>query len=392
MSDSLPAEGFRPRTASRRPKPAVRVRRSRGVTLNRAAIDWHQWERFPPTRFQGSKRKLARAIVTELLKHSFDTVLDAFGGTASIAYALKCAGKEVAYNDCLRFNAQIGAALIANDDVRLGVENVQDIMRRHEARHYGDFVERTFGGIYFTDSENRWLDVAVANIGHLRGRYRRAVAWFALIQSAIAKRPYNLFHRNNLYMRAAKVGRSFGNKTSWDRSFREHFLTFAAQANGAVFRGLRRCRAMCGDVLDVEPEFELVYIDPPYMNRTGIGVDYRDFYHFLEGLVQYKDWAPMVDYASKHRRLHRLDDPWSDPKRIRVAFRDLFAHFRGSILAVSYRSDGQPSITELADILSEFKPRVRIETLDRYQYALSTRRTTQEVLLVGTGSYSRSTA
>ncbi len=41
---------------------------------------------FPGTRYQGSKRKLAGAILDQLRSLRFTTVLDAFGGTAAVAY------------------------------------------------------------------------------------------------------------------------------------------------------------------------------------------------------------------------------------------------------------------------------------------------------------------
>ncbi|MFQ5413411.1 MAG: hypothetical protein ACE5E6_03035, partial [Phycisphaerae bacterium] len=40
--------------------------------------------RFPRTRYQGSKRKLAAAIVARLSDLAYRTVLDAFGGTGAV--------------------------------------------------------------------------------------------------------------------------------------------------------------------------------------------------------------------------------------------------------------------------------------------------------------------
>ncbi|MHC4696246.1 MAG: DNA adenine methylase [Planctomycetota bacterium] len=340
--------------------------------------------RFPRTRYQGSKRKLASAIIDQVSDLDFTTVLDAFGGTGAVAYAFKCAGKSVTYNDLLAFNHQIGVALIENDSVTLEREEIEAIGHRWGDIHYPDFIERTFEGIYFTAEENRWLDTAVTNIRRLECRFRRALAWFALFQSAMIKRPYNLFHRNNLYMRTADVARSFGNKASWDRSFDEHFAAFAAEGNAAVVDSGRRCHALCGDALEIEPEYDLVYIDTPYVNGSGVGVDYREFYHFLEGMLQYDDWPGMIDRKSKHRRLVPRKDPWSDPKTCRDMFRRIFERFSSSILVVSYRSEGIPRIGELAEMLRAVKDRVSVIEGKRYQYALSTNRRTHEVLLVGT--------
>lgn len=337
---------------------------------------------FPGTRYQGSKRKHAAAIVDQLRDLSFTTVLDAFGGTGVVAYAFKRAGKRVTYNDLLAFNHQIGLALIENDSVRLSDEDIAAIGERRDGLAYGDFIERTFTGVYFTNDENRWLDTAVGNISRMTCRYKRALAWFAVFQAAIAKRPYNLFHRANLYMRTADVPRSFGNKAGWDRPFEDHLRAFAAEANEAVFNGPQPCRAMCRDALEIDPVFDLVYIDTPYINRNRVGVDYRDFYHFLEGMVRYDDWPDLIDRGLKHLPLRREAHPWSDASTCRAAFRALFERFRDSQLVVSYRSEGIPSIDELVRILRHMKKEVRIVDLARRPYALSTNSRSSETLLV----------
>ena len=69
---------------------------------------------FPATRYQGSKAKLIDWIWSRLAGLAFDTCLDAFGGTGAVAYRLKQAGKQVTYNDALRFNYYFGRALIEN--------------------------------------------------------------------------------------------------------------------------------------------------------------------------------------------------------------------------------------------------------------------------------------
>jgi len=339
---------------------------------------------FPRTRFQGSKRRHAEAILTQLKPLSFTTALDAFGGTGAIAHALKRAGKHVTYNDYMRFNHQIGLALIENDRVTFDPSVAARLGEHAPRRRYGDFIARTFGGIYFTDAENRWLDAAVTNIRAFRNRYRRALAWHCVFQAAMAKRPYNLFHRKNLYLREATVERSFGNKTSWDRSFGEHMRAIAEEANQAILDSGGNCRALCGDVLgdQLGESFDLVYLDPPYINRRGVGVDYHAFYHFLEGMVRYDEWKGLVDYGSKHRRLRAEPCCWTDARRIHDAFQSVFDRFRESIIVVSYRSDGVPKPDEITSMLRGHKRKVRVIELGRNQYVLSTRRTTHELLWI----------
>ena len=338
--------------------------------------------RFPPTRYQGSKRKLLGWIWEQTRDLPFDTVLDAFGGTGAVSYLFKSHGKLVTYNDLLAFNHHVGTALIENDGQTLGEADVERILSRDPTLEYDDFIERTFREIYFTDGENRWLDVVAQNIPRLGNRHRRALAYHALFQACIAKRPYNLFHRKNLYMRTADVVRGFGNKATWDRSFDDHFRACLAKANAALIDTGRPCRAINLDVMKVPGHYDLVYIDPPYVSARNVGVDYHGFYHFLEGLTDYKDWPTRIDYASKHRRLKPVANPWTSAQTNVEAFREVFHRFAESILVVSYRSDGCPSPDQLVDLLGEVKSHVHLASLDRYQYVLSKNRRSQEILLI----------
>ena len=342
----------------------------------------HRIGKFPTTRYQGSKAKLANWIWDKISKLHFDTCLDAFGGTGAVAYRLKQANKQVTYNDHLRFNCWIGRALIENPSVRLTNGDLNWILARHDIP-YPTLIADTFADIYFRHDENRWLDRVIANIHRLENRYKKSLAFFALAQACIIKRPYNLFHRKNLYIRTAEVKRSFGNKTSWDRPFADWFRQFAGEANLAVFDNGKTNQALNQDVFDIEGDFDLVYLDPPYISASGVGVDYRDFYHFLEGLTDYEDWLEQIDMQSKHRRLLREPNVWTDKHKIYGAFERVLDQCADSILVVSYRSDGIPSESELIKLMKQFKSEVRIERYRNYQYALSKNKNSSEVLLIG---------
>jgi len=368
---------------------------------------------FPTTRYQGSKRKLAGAILSQLQKLDFETALDAFAGTGAVAHSLKQIGKTVTYNDALAFNHQIGIALIENDSVTPNTDDVESATIRHTNIDYDNFIEQTFDDIYFTRDENAWLDVTAQNIRNIDCKFKRAMLYFALFQSAMIKRPYNLFHRKNLYMRTANVDRTFGNKATWDRPFTDHFAKFVREVNTAIINGQGTCNATCSDALEIQESFDLVYIDPPYVNgsknekragvavatgshnggssrvrvgsRAGVGsgVDYHHFYHFLEGMVRYNEWPALIDHTSKHRRMNSESNPWCDGSRNGEVFSKLFERFEKSILVVSYRSDGTPTIGELKEKLQRVKSKVTVIEGDRYQYALSTNRKSREVLLIG---------
>jgi len=343
-----------------------------------------QTAEFPSTRYQGSKAKLADWIWEQIADLDFMTCLDAFGGTGVVSHRLKQAGKQVTYNDVLRFNYYIGLALIENSRVRLSSEEVNWLLQKHPEIAYPTFVQDNFSNIYFTDEENIWIDQMITNIRQLSDPHKLALAFFALCQACIIKRPYNLFHRKNLYVRSAEVDRSFGNKTTWDRPFDEWFCAFVDEANRAVFDNGRKNRALNLDAFDVPGEYDLVYIDTPYISKRGIAVDYLGFYHFLEGLTMYDEWSKHMDLRSKHRRLKPRPSEWTDKNRINAAFDRLFSRYQKSIIVVSYRSDGIPSESQVASLLKQYKRDVRVEHFGQYKYVLSTNSKSEEILLIGT--------
>lgn len=352
------------------------------VPLKKQLILFEKDPVFPSTRFQGSKLKIVDWIWEGIKGLKFQTALDAFGGTGSVVYMLKEKGKQVTYNDILKFNYYIGLALIENDGVILSSEDINFLLTKHKGITYPTFIADTFKEIYYTDDENNWIDMVVTNIKLLDDKYKQALAYFLLFQACIIKRPFNLFHRKNLYLRFAEVKRDFGNKATWDTPFEVHFRKFAEEANNAVFSNGQRNTALNLDIFDVNGNFDLVYIDTPYISKKSVGVDYFGFYHFLEGLVNYESWPDMIDYKTKHKKLKSKPSVWIDKNKIYSAFDKLFEKFRDSILVISYRSDGIPSIDELINILRRYKQTIHEIKRKDYKYALSTNEI-EEVLLIG---------
>ncbi len=346
--------------------------------------DSQQLYPFPSTRFQGSKYKITNWIWENVKDLEFNTVLDAFGGTGSVSHLFKNKGKQVTYNDILKFNFTIGKALIENNHEQLSKEEVDFIITKHNQLNYPTFIQDTFHNVFYLDEENQWLDYVVTNIKKLDNEYKQAIAWFALFQACIIKRPYNLFHRANLYVRTADVKRGFGNKTTWDKPFEEHFINFVKEANKAVFSNGTSCKSISYNALDVPnvEKYDLVYIDTPYISAKGVGTDYLDFYHFLEGMLDYDQWKERILEKYKHLPIEgRGTNEWTKKNKIYNAFDELFNKYSNSTLVVSYRSDGIPSEKEIIELLKKYKNNVIEVHSKDYQYALAHKKSS-EILFI----------
>jgi len=155
------------------------------------------------------------------------------------------------------------------------------------------------------------------------------------------------------------------------------------EANETVFDNGLENEALNMDVLEIDhTDFDLVYVDPPYISPKGRVTDYHHLYHFLEGLCNYEKWGGLIDHRSKHLRLKRRPNLWGKKRTAEDAFRHLFEKFQDSILVVSYRSPGFPSESTIRNLLGSYKRRVEVHR-ERCDYALSRTDDNYELLFIG---------
>jgi len=329
---------------------------------------------YPTTRYSGSKRRFLEWIWEHVKDIQFHSVLDLFGGTGSVSLLLKRYGKQVLYNDLLKFNQIVGTAIIENDTVKVTSDDMNVVLQA-PLNGSPNLIQREFQGIFFLDEENAWLDRAVASISKVENKYKQAILMASLCQACLAKRPFNLFHRANLNIRTASVRRTFGNKTTWEHPFSELFSKYVIEYNRAIFSNGQENRVVGGyDALSAPNGVDLVYLDPPYFCASASqGTNYLAFYHFLEGLSDYENWPAKIGYSNG--RIRRIPDTeqichFTKKSEVLSSFNKLFERFRDSITVMSYQSDGIPSKDEIVSILRGFRSRVEVFSKP-HRYVLS---------------------
>lgn len=362
--------------------------------MARHKIDFSE---FPTTRYQGSKRKILPWIHENIKDLRFRTALDVFGGSASVSYLLKKMHKAVTYNDALHFNYLTGKALIENDECTIHAEDIKYLTTQDRNILYRDFVQKTFKDIYYLPQENKWLDIVNTNILRMNHyssdilEYKKALAYNALFQSSLIKRPFNLFHRKNLNIRTADVKRNFGNKTAWDTSFHEHFERFITESNGLIFKSSHKCYSINFSAMDIpNSDYDLVYLDPPYfrIDSPNESSNYLRCYHFLEGMSKYNEWGSLINYDSINKRFtDNYKNITFNESNILENLEEIILKFRNSKIVISYKKGGVPSIYQLTNLLKKIKRNVYTRSL-HYKYALNHQNgdseLNREVLIIGT--------
>lgn len=349
---------------------------------------------YPTTRYQGSKRKILPWIYDNIKDIRFNSVLDGCGGSASVSYLFKKMKKTVTYNDNLKFNHIIGKALIENHAVTFTDVDIFNLLNND--LDAPDLIDRIFRNIYYLEDENQWLDrmgFGILNMNHYTGQtleYKKSIAYYALFQACLTKRPFNLFHRNNLNIRTADVERNFGNKTTWEKDFSEIFKNFVVEANSKVFNSGKVCHSINESIFDIEDvAYDLVYLDLPYINREGTNEtsNYLKCYHFLEGLVNYDQWEDMIDHQTPNLRMQNAQkDKHFNKKNIYESIEILIEKFRGSKIVISYKKGGMPSIDFIIKVMRRYKRNVYTRS-QHYTYALNRQngnaKKNKEVLIIG---------
>lgn len=345
--------------------------------------------KLPVTRYYGSKRKLIEKIWNELerLDLQFDSVLDVFGGTAIFSYYAKKKGKQVTYNDIFIFNSFIGRKLIEQNDNKLTYTEALHLLDPVPGRHYENYIQDNFEGVYFTNEENYQIDIFIQNTMLLEDENTRLSAYYILFQSCIIKRPYNLFHRNNLNMRTNYNGGRFGNKVTWERPFEELFARFITELDTYTFDNGRQNIAINYDALNCPARAQMVYIDPPYFGKRG-HTSYHAKYHFLEGLANYMQIPENINFKKSNREITlNKNAQFEIAETFLGELEQLIINHRNAIVVISYRNNGIPEIEQIGTLMKRCKEGFQVHIIDLGSYGYALNRSNvdnNEFLIIGT--------
>lgn len=329
------------------------------------------YSNFPKTRYRGSKRKLLPWLKGIFEEIEFDSFLDIFGGTGSVSYLMKTLRKEVTFNDYLVSNTVSAKALIKNNSIELKTTKFKQLFGKKLVE---GVVSNNFKDIYYSEKENKEIDTLIKTINEnklpkLNG-IEKDIVMHCLFQALLMKRPFNLFHRANLYLRTNKVERSFGNKTTWEKGIKELMNRSRIEVNKAVFNNNKKHNIYNLDALEVDPGYDLVYIDPPYYSAKKSGLNnYMRYYHFLEGLCDYENWKSKIDFNLKPNPI-TIDEHNFTKKSIEEDLKNLFETHSESIIALSYKSPGYPSIKELKKELGDTHKNIIVHS-KKHKYSLN---------------------
>ena len=305
---------------------------------------------FPRFRYLGSKRKLLRPILESIHATGASRVTDAFSGSGCVGYELKRHGFQVTANDVLRFAGDIATGVVANDAEQLGESDVATLLGGAD---HPEFVtaRTTFAGLYFSDSDNRFIDRFCAGLSRLGSPRKEALARAVLYSACLQKRPRGVF---------SYVGvRYHDGRRAFDLPLELLVAELVPEWNRCVFGSGREHRALNVDAVELDPQgCDLLYLDPPYLTRQSAD-EYGYRYHFLEGLASY--WqAASIQHETKTKKLRTPWTDFHDLSRVDGAFHAMADRFRGAYLLISRSARSRPGPADLVAQLRRHRRRVTV--------------------------------
>lgn len=316
--------------------------------------------------YKNTRKKALPWIWTKIEKYvkDFNSVLDVFGKSAYASYFFKKQGKLVVFNDIYLHNYHAGNALIENSSFTL--QDYEQLLIKKPNKNYKFYLSEIFENRYFSKSDLEWLDITIQNI-HDLPKFTQSIAYLAVLQTCIKKRPFGSFHRPLIPDEFRSNDITFN---KFKRiSFSELFKQLVEHINSKIFTNSKPNLALNKNEFELPTNVDLVFIDPILIRATKNNRSVKDIetrYHFLEGLVNY-DKIPFNIDAENYRGYYKMpNNPWitTNENKLRTLYHDLVDKFRKNVISLVLDGDTFVGWFELVNIAKKFNKKVQVFKLE----------------------------
>jgi len=308
--------------------------------------------KFPEPQYLGAKY-VHRGWIAENVPQNAEVVLDAFGGSQSVAYTLKQMGKTTLTNDFLSFDSKIGKALVENNSEKLSRNDLDILLSDNSNPEYFDLMDKVFSDIFFTHDDACFADSVRSNVSKLNNPLKESLALTVMCRSMTRKVTMGHFAHTQALVYAADPKRVQRNR-SLVRPLKDLFLELVPEYNAAVFDNHKPNRSYNENILDLLPKLndvDVVYFDPPYCNSHA---DYQSFYHLLETYVEY--WKDKDFVNGTHRYEPKRYSGFDKKNEALESFKTMFRLSQKiPYWILSYNDRSYPDIETMVSLISPYK-------------------------------------
>ena len=255
-------------------------------------------------RYTGSKKSIIPRIMRMVQHHCSDveTVLDACAGTTRVSQAFRQAGYAVTANDLAAYSQVFGRCYLMNEKAASYYEDwVQHLnnlsgVNGWFSKHYGGLVTKNKGGN------------AVQKDGKKRPWQKHNTRKLDAILNEIPKLTQDEVERSvlltSMILAMDKVDNTMGHQVAYLKEWSKRSYTQMTLSVPQLIPEGKPCSVTQKSIFDIDTEYDLVYLDPPYgtnnQKTKTTRVRYRSYYHLWTTVCQ--NDAPTLHGAALRRK------------------------------------------------------------------------------------------
>jgi len=274
-------------------------------------------------RYLGSKTKLLSFISKTIEKEKivFDSFLDLFAGTGSVANYFNDGKKKIILNDILECNRCIYSAFFGNQEIDCNkLSNIIDNFNKDLVLD-DNYFSINFSNTFFSEKNCKKIGIIreeIDNLFHMK---------------VINSREKDYLVTSLIYA-MDRIANTVGHYDAFrkDGDLSKELTLYPLDAPASETNTKNEIFKMDANELVKKIECDLVYIDPPYNSRQ-----YSDSYHLIENVATWN--KPKVYGVAKKMDRNSLKSKYSENSAPRV-FADLIKDLKCKYIIVSYNNMG----------------------------------------------------
>lgn len=312
-------------------------------------------------RYSGSKKEILPSIIDIIKDLEIKNVLDGFAGTTRVSQLFKQSGYNIDCNDLSVYSQVFGNCYLLNNKPESFYQEKIDHLNSL-AGVEGWFTEN-YGGVITTNPKG----TAVQPDGKKRPWQRHNTMKLDAIRAEIDAISEDEVEKSvlltSLIIAMDKVDNGLGHQVSYLKEWSPRSSIAIKLEVPKLILGAGEYNSFCGDIFDIEKEYDLVYLDPPYgtnnQKTKTTRVRYASYYHLWTTIV--KNDKPRLFGAALRR-----EDVSSDTKPgaisvfestdyevVKKSIYNLIEKLNSRYFLFSYNNKSKVSIPDLMKMFSE---------------------------------------
>lgn len=312
-------------------------------------------------RYSGSKKEILPSIMDIIKDLKIKNVLDGFAGTTRVGQFFKQNGYNIDSNDISVYSQIFGNCYLINNNTESYYQDKIDYLNSLDG--YEGWFTKNYGGVVTNNPKGS----AVQSDGKKRPWQKHNTMKLDAIRDEIDIISKDEIEKSvlltSLIIAMDKVDNGLGHQVSYLKEWSPRSINRIKLEVPKLIYGTGEYNSFCGDIFDIEKEYDLIYLDPPYgtnnQKTKTTRVRYASYYHLWTTIVK-NDKPSLFGAALRREDVSSDTKPGAisvfestDYEVVKNSIYNLIDKLNSRYFLFSYNNKSKVSIPDLMKIFSE---------------------------------------